>query len=878
MSTAASPAQRGLPIDALVVPALLLLCARDLVAFDPPRVLAWRLLHDDVLLAAAPWPVRALVTRPPADLDRDPFALTGGGLLALLAVAYLAAGLLRAGVRARLALLSLGALLLVGLPTLGFVAMGRSAERPYGQDGGVVQLPMAIDRLLAGQSPYAADYSQGVLGRQSRASAFWDKLGGNPITRHHAYLPGTHALMLPFQLASRAVLGFFDPRFVTLLAWMLAAFLAARLAGGGGRGLLAAAGVLVHPLAWWHQVFGANELLFVALLLLAAHAGERGSLRLAGAWLGLACATKQLAWPFAPFLLLHWSGALHVGEGGWRGDLRALVSGDALRRVAGAALAGLAAALAVILPVVALDPRAFYADVIAYNVGFGGDLYPFGGTPGIGLANFVLYAGVLAELRDPFPLGRLYPLLVPLGLLMVRAQLRAPGLGTALLNGSAALCASLYLSRIVHANYFVAAAVLLPLAVLLRRRDGDAAVVPSLLLLAAVEVAENGLFRASWEQARAAGLEAWLFRPLAALAPRAGLELTDDPLGLAVAGLLAGGAVLWLAACAAGASLRARAGLLAALLIAIVAPVVVVARLGEATGVGREESGWSVQATAAGERLRAFGSPWQRPGEARPASREAVSSSFRLEPPRQFTPEPPRATPGAAWLGALHGALDPRRGAIVGLALLALVSALAGRRLGLDPRLLAAAVVSPPMLTALVWGGGAAYATAQLMLAGAVLARGYARLGGVLLGAAIAIEPCAMGALPLLGLLEPALRRAAVRNLGLTLLVACSPLLLDPGGASAALALAAELRPGIGLSGLWLVRGAGTAAFLILAIAVLVTVARVARRAVSATPWSASALAVAACVVLAPGLPASALALPLGLLAAGAAHEADVEG
>ena len=84
--------------------------------------------------------------------------------------------------------------------------MGAATDRPYGQDGGVVQLPLAIDKILAGESPYGADYSGTILARQARVSSFWDELGGNPILRHHAYLPGTHLVMLPFYLAGRGPL------------------------------------------------------------------------------------------------------------------------------------------------------------------------------------------------------------------------------------------------------------------------------------------------------------------------------------------------------------------------------------------------------------------------------------------------------------------------------------------------------------------------------------------------------------------------------------------------------------------------------------------------------------------------------------------------
>jgi hypothetical protein len=119
-----------LPLDAAVVPGLLLLVARDLLAYDPPRVLAWRLLHDPRL--AIPW---WLMPRLPAEVDRDPIALVLGSLAAALAVAYLVACLRAARPAVRAALLGVAALVLVVAPTLAFVAMGAATGRPYGQDG-----------------------------------------------------------------------------------------------------------------------------------------------------------------------------------------------------------------------------------------------------------------------------------------------------------------------------------------------------------------------------------------------------------------------------------------------------------------------------------------------------------------------------------------------------------------------------------------------------------------------------------------------------------------------------------------------------------------------------------------------------------------------
>ncbi len=300
---------RRVGIDLAVVPGLLLLVARDLALYDPPRVLAWRLTHDAAARGLARW-LGPLVPAASGVLDRDPIALLLSALAVLAALAYGTLAAAGASVRARALTIGLASALLVVLPSVAFISLGAAAERPYGQDGGVVQLPLAIHKILAGESPYGADYSGTILAKQARVSSFWGARGGNPILHHHAYLPGTHLVMLPFQLASRARVRLLrsadrDARSSTR-SWSCSP----RGCRRSGDARLAAAGCR-----------GPQP----ARLLAPDLRRERPRVRRDAArnrparcargrrWprrsLGLACATKQLAWPFAPFLLLACSGA-----------------------------------------------------------------------------------------------------------------------------------------------------------------------------------------------------------------------------------------------------------------------------------------------------------------------------------------------------------------------------------------------------------------------------------------------------------------------------------------------------------------------------------------------------------------------------------------
>jgi Glycosyltransferase family 87 len=607
-----------------------------------------------------------LAPRPSGELDRDPIALLLAALAVGLALLYLVLALGGARARTRALVLGLAASLLVMAPTAAFVAMGAATDRPYGQDGGVVQLPLAIDRILSGQSPYGADYSGTILGKEARVSSFWEPYGGNPILHHHAYLPGTHLLSLPFHLGGRALFGFSDPRFVSLAAWLGAIALAARLVSGPERKLAAAALVAVNPLVYWQQIFGANDIVFVALLLGAVALARAERPILAGAVLGLACATKQLAWPFAPFLLGHLSGAAS-----WR----ELQSRPALRRLLRPALAAAAVFAVVVLPVAALDFRAFYGDIVAYNVGLpGGDNYPLGGTPGFGFANFLIYFGRVASLRDYVPFGFFYLLLVPLGLLLLGRQLRDGRAVTVLFSGSVALLASIYFSRVAHPNYLIAAAILLPLAALSGSISAEAVLAPLLLLALGVEIAENAVFRTTWEQAAAANLPARLGGLASMLAPRAGPALTTDPLGLLFSATAAGLAIVSLVAAAVGARARWRLLLVAIAAVLIVAvPAIVLVTVGDRTGIRRGQDPWIVQVPADAARLAGAESPYTKPLPTSPRGREAWATSFRLEPPRELLPERPLVPAGAAALAVPARAIgwrDPRLLSMAGLVLI----------------------------------------------------------------------------------------------------------------------------------------------------------------------------------------------------------------
>lgn len=694
-------------VDGIVVPTLLALVAFDLVSFDPPRALAWRWLHDTHLTEHAPAWLRALGPHPTPGWDRDPVAAALAFFMLLLGGTYIALSRFGAGPRSRAIVLTAATFLLVVLPSLAFIEMGWIANRPYGQDGGVVQLPLAIGKILQGESPYGADYSDSILGKEARASGFWAGIGRNPILHHHAYLPGTHLLMLPAYAASRAAGVAFDPRIVTLAAFLLAIALAAWIPGETPARLAAAACVAVNPLVYWHQIFGANDILVVLLLLAAVACVARGRSMWGAVLLGLACATKQLAWPFAPFVLVSLAGIRSFS------DLKEPMARGRLLRTAAVVIAVF---VVVVAPVAALDFRSFWGDIVAYNVGLpGADNYPLGGTPGFGFANFLIYFGAVSGLADYFPFGIFYLLFVPLGLFLVHRQWKVGQGAAPLVLGSCALLGSVYFSRVVHPNYLVLLATLLPVGVVASRRfTADTAVVPLALLASAVAVVGGEVYATSWQDAVVSRLPQWISGVPAALLPRARPHLTVDPLGLGLGASAAGLGLVYLVCAIGGVSARWRSAVIVVgALGLVVAPTLFLERVARGTGTVRALDPWAAEIAGGANPVR---EAWSRSFQNDPpALLEATRSGTRLgrTPLDRVT-----AATAKLWAGS-SPIVDPRPMVLAGLALGALLLWRASPA-ECAPLVLGAALLSPFTVVGVPFGSGEwIFAVAMLVAFGA---------------------------------------------------------------------------------------------------------------------------------------------------------------
>jgi hypothetical protein len=441
-----------------------------------------RLLSDQAEAAFGPWfgdPIALLLA-----------ALSLAALLLYLVIDLVAADrpgrqrLASTVGRVKLALVWLIIAFTVLLPTLK-LALLRHENLPhsYSHDGGVLQTEAAIDFFLSGRNPYVEDY-------RSTPMADWGLPEFRTALDHYPYLPWTFVFSAPMKLASDALLGWYDQRFVYLLVFVAALILATRLAPANRpRSRLALLMLLgLNPLMGLDLIFGQNDLFVWAWIVLAlwflararastAHrspilrTGEPGSpptvhrspitdhrspitdhrspitVHPSAFWLpalffGLACASKPTAWFMAPFFAL-----LLVSDqiSSWRDLPRAL---PAMLRRGWPALAAFALLVG---PYLLWNADALIDDVWRWASGSAAIHYQIWGW---GASNFVLAFGGLASRFDPWPFWVLeVAVTLPLLLWLGRRQARHNTLAAACWHYALLLFGFLYVSRFLNENY-----------------------------------------------------------------------------------------------------------------------------------------------------------------------------------------------------------------------------------------------------------------------------------------------------------------------------------------------------------------------------------------------------------------------------------------
>jgi len=337
-------------------------------------------------------------------------------------------------------LAALVALLLVW-PTVNFIGQ-RHAGRPQTVHDTSINVEEATKFLLAGKDPYTQTYFDTPLAKFGWHSEPMYGYGPNPALWWTDTFPGQEEVTVPAMLLARATLGWFDERFIYLLALGVTVGLLLRLAPTPTTRLALVAAVTLNPLFVPEFIYGQNDILVLAEILVILYFCTTARWRLALLALAAGCATKQTTLLLAPILL--WWLAPRLGPR-WPVRLERLALLLPWFAVPFILLVG---------PFAAWDWRAFYGGNFGYVGGTVPHSYPIQGYDGWGAASFVLWSGLVPGPNSYFPFwvyeaGAALPLAV---LLLRRMSARTPA--TVMLGAYATvLFPVFYFSRFFHESY-----------------------------------------------------------------------------------------------------------------------------------------------------------------------------------------------------------------------------------------------------------------------------------------------------------------------------------------------------------------------------------------------------------------------------------------
>lgn len=372
------------------------------------------------------------------------------GLLGLyLALDVLGQPLLHGAARARRlfyggkgAILAAIIALMLIWPTLNMIGQ-RHASRPwlYVHDTSI-NVEEATKFLLAGKDPYAQTYFNTPLAQWNWQSEPQYGYGLNPALWLTDTFPGQELLTVPFMLAAQATLGWFDERFIYLLSFAITVLLLLRLAPTPTTRLALVAAVTLNPLWVGTFIYGQNDILVLAEILIVLWLSLRERWRLALLALAVGCATKQTTLILLPFYL--WWLAPRLGAT-WPARLERLALLLPWLIVPFVLMVG---------PFAAWDWQAFYNGNFGYVAGSVPHSYPIQGYNGYGVASFVLWGGLVPGPNAYYPFWVLQAAaaLPLMALLLRRLRLGTPV--TVMLGAYATvLFAIFYFSRFFHASY-----------------------------------------------------------------------------------------------------------------------------------------------------------------------------------------------------------------------------------------------------------------------------------------------------------------------------------------------------------------------------------------------------------------------------------------
>ncbi len=322
-----------------------------------------------------------------------------------------------------------------------------------------INVEEGVKFLLQGKDFYAQNYLHTPLAQFQWHTGSKYGYGVNPALYLTDTFPAQELITVPFYVLSNAVAGWFDERFLYILAFAITLLLLTRLAPTPMTRLAVVALVGLNPLWIPTFIYGQNDILVLAEILGVLYFSLHQRWRVALVLLALGCATKQTTLLLAPFYL--WWLVQQSGDT-WK---------ERLERAALLAPWLAVPFILMVVPFLAWDPQAFIDGNFGYVAGSVAHSYPMQGYDGWGAASFILWGGVVPGPNSYFPFSYLQAAVaLPLMVVLLRRIRRESSLAFVLAAYASVLFPVFYFSRFFHESYLAFEIALFAVAYLMQRR------------------------------------------------------------------------------------------------------------------------------------------------------------------------------------------------------------------------------------------------------------------------------------------------------------------------------------------------------------------------------------------------------------------------
>lgn len=357
--------------------------------------------------------------------------------LALLGL-WLVADLFKFRVNPRIVIIGLLILFHVIVPEIMLIQARIGADNhALAHDGGTIQMEESMKMVLKGQNPYGRTFHGTPLEN-------WRGFTNNVIY-HVPYMPGAFIFSIPGYLISEQLLGWYDQRMFHLFLYLVSLFCIGVLCSPGPRRNVALLVFALNPFFTKYFLLGANDIVIFAGLLTAMVLFHKKWIKSGFFVLAGACAVKQFAWFFVPFLAI---AALKNSAENSQSPLKTVLTNWRCL------LPGLLLFAILVLPFAVADFQQFYEDTFKYGSGGLPTSYPMQGFHGYGFASLVLFTGMVPDGNASFPFIIIQLLILgPLFYCLIRKYQWIMTLSTASLCAAVLLLVFMFFSRYLHGNF-----------------------------------------------------------------------------------------------------------------------------------------------------------------------------------------------------------------------------------------------------------------------------------------------------------------------------------------------------------------------------------------------------------------------------------------